>query len=42
LSDAEESAARRAGFTPLSLGARVLRADTAPLAVLAALALRSP
>jgi 16S rRNA (uracil1498-N3)-methyltransferase len=40
LSDAEEAAARRAGFEPLSLGARVLRADTAPLAVLAALALR--
>jgi len=40
LSEAEEGAARRAGFTPLSLGARVLRADTAPLAVLAALALR--
>ncbi|HMC16473.1 MAG TPA: 16S rRNA (uracil(1498)-N(3))-methyltransferase [Albitalea sp.] len=39
LSDAEESAARRAGFTPRSLGPRVLRADTAPLAVLAALAL---
>ena len=40
LSDAEEGAALRVGFTPLSLGARVLRADTAPLAVLAALALR--
>lgn len=40
LSEAEENAARRAGFTPLSLGPRVLRADTAPLAVLAALALR--
>ena len=40
LSDAEEATARQAGFTPLSLGPRVLRADTAPLAVLAALALR--
>ncbi len=30
--------AQRAGFTPLSLGARVLRAETAPLALLAALA----
>jgi 16S rRNA (uracil1498-N3)-methyltransferase len=40
LSEAEESAARLAGFMPVSLGPRVLRADTAPLAVLAALALR--
>ncbi len=40
LSDAEEGAAQRAGFAPLSLGPRVLRADTAPLAVLAALSLR--
>jgi 16S rRNA (uracil1498-N3)-methyltransferase len=39
LSDAEETAARAAGFLPVSLGARTLRADTAPLAVLAALAL---
>ncbi len=39
LSEAEEQAALRAGFQPLSLGPRVLRADTAPLAVLAALAL---
>jgi 16S rRNA (uracil1498-N3)-methyltransferase len=38
LTAAEESAARAAGFTPLSLGPRVLRADTAPLAILAALA----
>ncbi|OIQ81482.1 ribosomal RNA small subunit methyltransferase E [mine drainage metagenome] len=30
--------AQRAGFAPLSLGARVLRAETAPLALLAALA----
>jgi 16S rRNA (uracil1498-N3)-methyltransferase len=39
LSEAEELAALRAGFQPISLGPRVLRADTAPLAVLAALAL---
>jgi 16S rRNA (uracil1498-N3)-methyltransferase len=39
LSDAEESAARATGFRPVSLGPRTLRADTAPLAVLAALAL---
>jgi len=37
---AEESAARGAGFTACSLGARVLRADTAPLAALAWLALQ--
>jgi 16S rRNA (uracil1498-N3)-methyltransferase len=35
----ECEAARAAGFAPVSLGPRVLRADTAPLAVLAALAL---
>ncbi len=35
LSPAEESAARLAGFVPVSLGPRVLRADTAPLALLA-------
>lgn len=35
LSVAEEEAARHAGFIAISLGARVLRADTAPLAVLA-------
>jgi len=35
----EEAAARRAGFQPVALGPRVLRADTAPLAVLAWLAL---
>jgi 16S rRNA (uracil1498-N3)-methyltransferase len=35
LSPAEESLARAAGFIPVSLGARVLRADTAPLALLA-------
>ena len=38
LSSAEEAIARAAGFIPVSLGARVLRADTAPLAVLAHLA----
>jgi 16S rRNA (uracil1498-N3)-methyltransferase len=37
LSEAEENAARAAGFQPMSLGPRVLRADTAPLAALAAL-----
>jgi 16S rRNA (uracil1498-N3)-methyltransferase len=35
LSPAEEEAARAAGFQPVSLGPRVLRADTAPLALLA-------
>ena len=35
LSAAEEAAAIAAGFAPVSLGARVLRADTAPLVVLA-------
>jgi 16S rRNA (uracil1498-N3)-methyltransferase len=40
LSPAEDAAARRAGFAAVSLGPRVLRADTAPLAVLAVLALR--
>jgi 16S rRNA (uracil1498-N3)-methyltransferase len=40
LSPTEEALARAAGFMPITLGARVLRADTAPLAVLAALALR--
>ena len=39
LSEAEESAACAQGFTPVSLGTRVLRADTAPLAVLSYLAL---
>jgi 16S rRNA (uracil1498-N3)-methyltransferase len=38
---AEEAAARAAGFIACSLGARVLRADTAPLAALAWLALES-
>jgi 16S rRNA (uracil1498-N3)-methyltransferase len=35
LTEAEEGAACARGFTPVSLGPRVLRADTAPLAVLA-------
>ncbi len=39
LSPAEELAARAAGFIPVSLGARTLRAETAPLAALAALTL---
>ena len=42
LSAEEEGLARQQGFTPVSLGPRVLRADTAPLAVLAALALFNP
>ncbi len=41
LSPAEEAAARAAGFQPINLGARVLRAETAPLAALAALTLVS-
>ena len=39
LSPDEEAAARAAGFEAVSLGPRVLRADTAPLALLAHLAL---
>jgi 16S rRNA (uracil1498-N3)-methyltransferase len=39
---AEEAAARAAGFVAYSLGARVLRADTAPLAALAWFALERP
>lgn len=39
LSPTEELAARAAGFIPVSLGARTLRAETAPLAALAALTL---
>ncbi|MBI3350615.1 MAG: 16S rRNA (uracil(1498)-N(3))-methyltransferase [Burkholderiales bacterium] len=39
LSDAEEDAARARGFAAISLGPRILRADTAPLAVLSWLAL---
>jgi 16S rRNA (uracil1498-N3)-methyltransferase len=38
---AEEAVARAAGFEAFSLGARVLRADTAPLAALAWIALES-
>ena len=38
----EEAAAQRQGFVPAALGPRVLRADTAPLAVLAWLALHPP
>lgn len=39
LSEREEDLAREAGFLPVSLGPRVLRAETAPLAALAALTL---
>jgi 16S rRNA (uracil1498-N3)-methyltransferase len=39
LTDNEEGLARRRGFAAVSLGPRVLRADTAPLAALAAVAL---
>jgi len=35
LSPSEEAAALSAGFAPVTLGPRVLRAETAPLAVLA-------
>lgn len=41
LSDAEIELARAAGFAPLQLGPRILRADTAPLAVLGWLALQA-
>jgi 16S rRNA (uracil1498-N3)-methyltransferase len=41
LSPAEEQAARAAGFQALSLGPRTLRAETAPLALLAALTLQA-
>jgi 16S rRNA (uracil1498-N3)-methyltransferase len=41
LSPAEEAAARAAGWQPISLGPRVLRAETAPLALLATLGLLS-
>ncbi|MBW8828867.1 MAG: 16S rRNA (uracil(1498)-N(3))-methyltransferase [Burkholderiales bacterium] len=40
LSPAEESLALDAGFAAVSLGHRVLRADTAPMAVMSALSLR--
>ena len=39
LSADEDAAARAAGWQPVTLGARVLRAETAPLAVLASLTL---
>ena len=39
LSNAEEDLALQHGFAPATLGARVLRAETAPLAALAALTL---
>jgi 16S rRNA (uracil1498-N3)-methyltransferase len=39
LSPDEEAAARAAGFVPVSLGHRVLRAETAPLAALSVLTL---
>jgi 16S rRNA (uracil1498-N3)-methyltransferase len=41
LSPAEEDAARAHGFVAMNLGPRILRADTAPLAVLGWLALSS-
>jgi 16S rRNA (uracil1498-N3)-methyltransferase len=41
LSPAEEAAALAAGFEPTGLGPRILRADTAPLAVLAWVGLRA-
>ena len=41
LAPAEEALAGAAGFQPISLGPRVLRADTAPLALLAHLGLRA-
>jgi 16S rRNA (uracil1498-N3)-methyltransferase len=37
LEDREEALARNAGFVPVTLGSRVLRAETAPIAVLGAL-----
>jgi 16S rRNA (uracil1498-N3)-methyltransferase len=37
LARAEEAAALAAGFQPVTLGPRVLRAETAPLALLSAL-----
>lgn len=41
LSPAEEEAAAASGWQPVTLGPRVLRAETAPLAALALLSLRS-
>ncbi|HEY9208472.1 MAG TPA: RsmE family RNA methyltransferase, partial [Acidovorax sp.] len=40
LSAAEEDLALAQGFAPVTLGPRVLRAETAPLAALAALTLQ--
>jgi 16S rRNA (uracil1498-N3)-methyltransferase len=40
LSEAEEALARGQGWTPISLGSRVLRADTAPLTVMSLMAVR--
>ncbi|RZK99309.1 MAG: 16S rRNA (uracil(1498)-N(3))-methyltransferase [Rubrivivax sp.] len=40
LSEAEEALARHQGWTPVSLGNRVLRADTAPLTVMGLMATR--
>ena len=40
LTPQEDTLARSHGFAPVSLGARVLRAETAPLAVLSAIGLR--
>lgn len=42
LSPAEEAAAMAAGFRPVTLGPRVLRAETAPLACLSLISLMSP
>ncbi|MEY2891980.1 MAG: hypothetical protein RJA98_1888 [Pseudomonadota bacterium] len=42
LSAGEEAAARVAGFAPASLGPRILRADTAPLAALVRLTVPAP
>ncbi len=42
LSATEEDAATRHGFMPVHLGARTLRADTAPLALLAHISLSTP
>ena len=41
LSPAEQAAAASRGFVPVGLGARVLRAETAPLALLAWVGLRA-
>ncbi|RZI85475.1 MAG: RsmE family RNA methyltransferase, partial [Rubrivivax sp.] len=39
LSETEEELARQQGWSPVSLGTRVLRADTAPLTVMSLMAL---